>query len=133
MLVTVFSVSDFLFCSCPSIETPREALDQKGMLEAQLAAAMPGSRRDAIPNVAMKGLQLHGIVSHLFRVHHEDSEVILVEAGIDCVSMLNGAEKERSGDERYQRKRNLATEKDLLQTSTARGRRGKVRALLSGC
>jgi hypothetical protein len=42
VLVTAFRVSDLRACSSPSIVTPRDAADQKGRFEAQLALSMPG-------------------------------------------------------------------------------------------
>ena len=80
-----------------------------------------GDSRDAILDLAMKGLEPHHVVVLLLRIHHENGEVLVIEAGIDVVGALDGAKKERGGDERYQRKRDLRGEQRLLKACAAAG------------
>jgi hypothetical protein len=41
----------------------------------------PGNSRDSILDLAMKGLEPHHVVILLLRIHHENGEVLVIEAG----------------------------------------------------
>src|ERR1700761_1983383 len=74
-----------------------------------------GDSRDAVLDLAIKGLEPHHVAIVLLRIHHENGEVLVIEAGINVVSALDGAKNERGGDQRYQRKRDLTGEQRLLK------------------
>src|ERR1700759_4775578 len=53
-----------------------------------------GDSRDAVLDLAMKGLEPHHVAILLLRIHHENGEVLVIEAWIDVVGALDGAKKE---------------------------------------
>ena len=67
----------------------------------------------------MKILETRCVEADLFRIHHEDGDVSVVEAGVDVVGTLHRSEKERGCNQRNQRESDLSGDESFLESCAA--------------